>query len=137
MTETHVVSGLKAKQHEIRRRISELEDEIKVCRTDLVSISETLRIFGDPDAYVKPEALFSRGDLARTIFDALRGSPDGQDLHQLTDIVAKANSLDMEDIQLAQTIRTRVNNALYRYMRKGEVINRKGRDGIRMWRLAP
>ena len=137
MGEPDVISGLKAKQQEIRRRISELEDDIKVCRADLVSISETLRIFGDPDAYVKPEALFSRGDLARTIFDALRGSPNGLDLPALTGIVAKANNLDMNDAKLAQTVRTRVNNALYRYMHRNEVFNRKGRDGLRVWRLAP
>ena len=137
MSETHVVSGLKAKQHDIRMRISELENEIKACRCDLVSISETLRIFGDPDAYVKPEAMFSRGDLARTIFDALRGSLEGLDLHQLTEIVAKANNLDLNDAKLAPIIKTRVNNALYRYMNKGEVFNRKGRDGMRIWRVAP
>ena len=102
-----------------------------------MSISEALRICGDFDAYVKPEALFSRGDLARTIFDALRGSQEGLDVYVLTEIVAKANSLDMNDPKLAQTVRTRVNNALYRYMNKGEVINRKGKDGIRVWRLAP
>jgi uncharacterized coiled-coil DUF342 family protein len=50
----HVISGLKSKQHDIRMRISELENQIKACRCDLVSISEALRIFGDPDAYVKP-----------------------------------------------------------------------------------
>jgi hypothetical protein len=137
MSESHVISGLKAKQHEIRRRILELEDEIKVCRCDLVSISEALRIFGDPDAYVKPEALFIRGDLARTIFDALRGSLEGLDLHALVDIVAKANNLDMDDAKLAPIVKTRVNNALYRYMNKGEVINRKGPHGTRIWRIAP
>ncbi len=137
MTDTHVVSGLKAKQHDIRTRISELENEIKACRLDLVAISETLRIFGDPEAYVKPEAMFGRGDLARTIFDALRGSPDGLDLHALADIVVKANGYDMNDAQLAATVRNRVNNAMYRYMNKGDVINRKKRDGVRVWRIAP
>jgi len=137
MSEPHVVTGLKAKQHEIRRRISELENEIKSCRTDLVAISEALRIFGDPEAYAKPEALFGRGDLARTIFGALRGSPEGLDVYALAEIVAKANSLDMSDTQLAPIVRNRVNNAMYRYMNKGEVFNRKGRDGIRVWRLAP
>ncbi len=137
MSEPHVISGLKTKQHEIRMRISELESQIKVCRCDLVSISETLRIFGDPDAYVKPEAMFGRGDLARAIFDALRGNPEGLDARAIADIVAKANNLDMNDAKLAQTIRTRVNNALYRYMHRNEVFNRKGRDGVRVWRLAP
>ena len=79
----HVISGLKTKQWEIRRRISELEGEIKTCRLDLVSISESLRIFGDPEAYVKPEALFGRDD------HALRTSPDGLDLQALTGIVAR------------------------------------------------
>jgi hypothetical protein len=137
MGEPHVISGLKAKQHEIRRRIWELENDIKACRVDLVSISEALRIFGDPEAYVKPEALFSRGDLARTIFGALRTSPDGLDVAALTGIVAKANNLDMNDAKLAPIVRARVNNALYRYMNKGEVFNRKGKDGARVWRLAP
>ena len=133
----HVISGLKAKQHDIRRRITELEGEIKACRLDLVSISETLRIFGDPEAYVKPEAMFGRGDLARTIFGALRDAPDGLDLKALADIVAKANGFDLEDAQLAITVRNRVNNAMYRYLNKGEVINRKKRDGSRIWRIAP
>ncbi len=133
----HVISGLKAKQHAIRMRISELEGEIKSCRVDLVSISETLRIFGDPDAYAKPEALFGRGDLARTIFGALRDAPDGLDVYMLTEIVAKANNFDMADPQLAQMVRTRVHNAVYRYMHKGQVINRKAKDGTRVWRIAP
>jgi len=137
MSESHVISGLKAKQHDIRVRIWELEDDIKACRADLVSISEALRIFGDPDAYVKPEALFGRGDLARTIFDALRTSLDGLDVSALTNIVAKANNLDMNDPQLAQLIRKRVHCAMYRYMHRNEVFNRKGRDGVRVWRLAP
>jgi hypothetical protein len=96
-----------------------------------------LRICGDPKAYVKPEALFSRGDLAMTIFDALRGNPDGLDLHALVEIVAKASNPDMEDAKLAPMLRTRVNNALYRYLGKGEVFSRKGRHKARLWRLTP
>ncbi len=137
MTEPHVVSGLKAKQHEIRKRIWDLENDIKACRCDLVSISDALRIFGDPEAYVKPEALFGRGDLARTIFGALRDAPDGLDVYGLTEIVAKANNIDMTDAQLAQMVRNRVHNAMYRYMHKGQVLNRKARDGTRVWRIAP
>ena len=43
----------------------------------------------------------------------------------------------MDDAKLAPIVRTRVNNALYRYMNKGEVINRKGPHGTRIWRIAP
>ncbi len=133
----HVISGLKAKQHDIRRRISDLENEIKACRADLVAISESLRIFGDPEAYVRPQAMFGRGDLSRTIFGALRASPDGLDVRALTQIVGQANKFDMNDPKLAETVRSRVSTAMYRYYAKGEVINRKRPDGTRIWRLAP
>jgi hypothetical protein len=133
----HVISGLKAKQVDIRRRISELENEIKACRGDLVSISESLRIFGDPEAYAKPQAMFGRGDLSRTIFGALRNAQDGLDALTLADIVAQANKFDMNDAKLAAVVRSRVSTALYRYTSKGEVINRKRADGTRAWRLAP
>lgn len=138
MSESHVISGLKMKQHEIRMRISDLEDQIKACRKDLTCIGEALRICGDPDGYyVKPEALFGRGDLARVIFDALRQSPEGLDLHSLIAIVAKANSIDLNDSKLAPIVKTRVNNALYRYMHKREVLNRKGPHGTRVWKITP
>ena len=78
-----------------------------------------------------------RGGKARTIFDALRGNPEGLDVASLAGIAATANNLDMNDALLAPIVRARVNNAPYRYMNKGEAFNRKGRDGIRERRLAP
>ncbi len=134
---THVISGLKAKQHDIGRRISGLENDIGACRADLVSLSEALRIFGDPEAYVKPEAMFGRGDLARTIFGALRNAPDGLGVAALTGIVAKANNFDMSDTKLAPMVRTRVNNARYRYMHKGEVLKPRRDRGRSPKRTCP
>lgn len=43
----------------------------------------------------------------------------------------------MGDAKLAPIVRTRVNNALYRYMNRNEAFNRKGRDGVRMWTFRP
>ena len=138
MGEPHIISGLKAKQHEIRTRISELENQVKAFRKDLACIREALRIFGDPDGfYVKPEPLFSRGDLSTAIFDALRGIPEGLDLSVITEAVAKANNLDLDDATLGPLIRTRVTNALNRMCGKGELINRKGIGGVRVWKIAP
>ena len=137
MEHEHVISGLKSKQHDIRRHITELEEQIKACRLDLVAISETLRIFGDPEAYTRPQALFGRGALARTIFRALREAPDGLDLAALSEVIMKANGFDLGNEELLAMVRNRVNNAMYRYMHKGEVINRKKRDGARIWRIAP
>jgi hypothetical protein len=72
MVEFHVVSGLKAKQEEIRRRISELEKQIQTCRGDLRTILEALSIFGKPERYAKGDRLFGRGESSKTILDALR-----------------------------------------------------------------
>ena len=55
----------------------------------------------------------------------------------LTMIVAQANKFDMNDAKLAETVRSRVATALYRYASRGEVINRNRPDGTRVWRLAP
>ena len=119
-------------------RIAKLEDQIKACRKDLAVIGEALRIIGDPDGfYIKPEALLNRGSLSRAIFGALRQSPDGLDRHALAEAVAKANGYDMEDDQLAPMVRKRVNDALQRYRNKGEVVNRKGPHGVRIWQIAP
>jgi hypothetical protein len=138
MAESHIISGLKAKQHDIRSRISELEDQVKACRKDLACIGEALRIFGDPDGfYVKPEPLFSRGDLSTAIFDTLRGIPEGLDLSVITEAVAKSNGLDLNDATLGPLIRNRVTAALNRLCGKGELASRKGIGGIRVWRIAP
>jgi hypothetical protein len=138
MGNTFVISGLKAKAHEIRAKISELEGQIKVCRRDLATIGEALRVFGDPDGfYVKPEALFSKGDLARAIFDALRNSPKGLQLPAIVEAVAKANNLDMNDAQLAPLVQRRVSAALYRFHGRNEITNQKMRGGMKAWKIMP
>ena len=86
---------------------------------------------------LSPKPYSNEAYLARTIFGALRDAPDGLDVYGLTEIVAKANNIDMTDAQLAQMVRNRVHNAMYRYMHKGQVLNRKARDGTRVWRIAP
>jgi len=61
MADSHVVSGLKAKQEEIRKRISNLKKEIKVCQDELAAVSKTLRIFGD-NSRTGGDKLFRRGE---------------------------------------------------------------------------
>ena len=103
---------------------------MKTYRKDLACIGEALRIFGDPDGfYVKPEPLFSRGDLSTAIFDTLRGIPEGLDLSVITEAVAKSNGLDLNDATLGPLIRNRVAVALTRLCGKGELISRKGIGG--------
>src|SRR5258706_8509170 len=97
MAESHVVSALKAKQHDIKRRILDLETEIKTCRSDLTAISETLRIFGEPQNYARAEQTFARGELSQIVFDALRASPEGLDTKELAAIAMRAKGFDLED----------------------------------------
>ena len=61
MTDSHLVSGLKAKEEEIKKRISGLRKEIKACQDDLEAIRKALRIFGE-NWRAGGSRLFRRGD---------------------------------------------------------------------------
>ncbi len=134
MAESHVVSGLRAKQEEIRRRIFELEKQSRSCRADLHTISEALRIFGEPDKYAKEAPFLGGGDRTRIIFDALRESPNGLDTKELALIVMKAKRLDLEDAELAKLCRL-IGITLHRLRAKGRVKQGEMRDGVRMWQV--
>jgi len=61
MAEPPVVSGLRAKQDEIRRRIRSLLMQLKACRADFAAMDRALYIFGEPAKYPKRPRLFGRG----------------------------------------------------------------------------
>jgi hypothetical protein len=100
MAEPIVISGLKSKQEEIRKRIAELEKQLQAARKDFLAISEALRVFGDAHSRARPEKLFGRGERARIIFGALRTSPDGLDTKEIAAIVAKEKCLVLNDSEL-------------------------------------
>jgi len=131
MSESHVLSGLKAKQDDIERRIADLENEIEACRVDDTTISEALRIFGEPISYVKAKKTFSRGELARVIFDALRTSPGGLDTKELAAVAMRAKGLDLEDSTLVSTTHYRVGIAMQRYQGKRRVLLGEFQDCVR------
>jgi hypothetical protein len=60
MAETHAVSGLKAKEEKIKKRILGLRKEIKGCQDDLEAIRKALRIFGESCALEVPD--YSEGE---------------------------------------------------------------------------
>jgi hypothetical protein len=76
MAESHVVSGLKAKEEEIKKRILGLGKEIKGCQEDLKAIRQALRIFGETWR-AGGSRLFRRGEMIKIAFDALRTNPEG------------------------------------------------------------
>ena len=45
MSEPHVISALKAKQEEIKKRISALKKEIKAQRNELETVTKVMRMF--------------------------------------------------------------------------------------------
>jgi hypothetical protein len=83
MSESHVVSGLKAKRAEIAGHIRDLEKEAKVWKARLAHIDASIKLF-DPDAKldaIKPKRkrhqahYFRHGEQGRLILDTLREHP--------------------------------------------------------------
>jgi hypothetical protein len=134
MADSHVVSGLKAKEEEIKKRISGLRKEIKACQDDLEAIRNALRIFGE-NWRAGGSRLFRRGDMTKIVLDALRENPEGLDVDQLAAIVIEREGFDPEDQETAATIRQRCMMAMYRYVDRGQVVKER-RGAVRVWRLA-
>jgi len=133
MADSHVVSGLKAKQEEIRKHIADLKKQIRLAQQELSTVSKTLRIFGE-NPRTGGDRLFRRGELPRIIFDALRVAPAGLDVDQLAAAVMKAEGIEADDPETLATVRQRCMMAMYRYYAKGRVVKeRKG--SVRVWRL--
>ena len=96
MAEPHVISALKAKQDEIKKRISALKKEIKAQRTELEAVTKVMRMF-EATPRTEGNRLFKRGTVSRLIFDALRANPEGLDAHQLADFIIKEEGFDSND----------------------------------------
>lgn len=133
MGEPYVISALKAKREEIRRSICECEANIKAARSDLMTITQALRIFGDTQAYSKPESLFSRGELSRIIFDALRSAPDGLSVNDVAEILMREKNMDAQDSTRVADIRNRVGIAIHKHHYRGHVRKGEKRNGFCIW----
>jgi hypothetical protein len=134
MSEPHVVSGLKAKEEEIKKQISGLRKEIKARQDDLEAVRKALRIFGE-SWRSGGSRLFRRGEMNKIVLDALRTNPEGLDVHQIATIVIEREGFDSSDEETVATIRQRCQMMMYRYVDSGKVIKeRKGKE--RVWRLA-
>jgi hypothetical protein len=129
MADSHVVSGLKAKEAEIKKRISDLKKEVKAYQDELAAVSKTLRIFGE-----NPRT--GANKLPCIIFDALREArPAALGIGEIADAVVKAEGIEAQDPETIATVRQRCLMAMYRYYDKGKVIKER-RSEERVWRLA-
>jgi hypothetical protein len=134
MADSHVISGLRAKEEEIKKRISGLRKEIKDCRDDLEAVRKALRIFGE-SWRAGGSRLFRRGEMTRIVFDALRANPEGLDVDQLAAIVIEREGFDSNDQETVKTIRQRCAMAMYRYYDRRQVVKER-RGTVRVWRIA-
>ena len=137
MPESHAVSGLKARQADISRAISEYQAKIISARADLKAISEALRVFGEPRSYSRDDAMFVRGELSRIVLDALREAPGGLIVDDLVVIVMQRkgrewNGMDAQDATLFPEVRRRAAMAIFRYNVKGYVRRGEKRGGLRL-----
>ena len=134
MSEPHLISALKAKQEEIKKRISALKKEIKAQRNELETVTKVMRMF-EATPRTEGNRLFKRGTVSRLIFDALRANPEGLDTHQLAAVIIKEEGFDANDPEMAATIRQRCMMAMYRFIDRGQVV-KEMRGPVKVWRLA-
>lgn len=147
MAESHVVSALRQKRAAVTREIHGLERRLGELRAALVHLDGSMRLFADED---RPEpadgpalsasasrlpSVMPRGDMTRLVLDALRRTVGGQSLSRITETVAAAIGVSVEDRKTRNTLSERVRNALYRLRDRNAA--EASRDGaLILWQLA-
>lgn len=143
MTETHVVSALRAKRAEISGYIHDLEKKVRTWRARLAHIDASIKIFSpetDPDAIpmrrtYRRSGYFKKGEMARLCLDELRKA-DGKSI-TATAIVAAIlghKRLPKGDPALAASLNERVLTYL-REMRKRRAVIKTGTTKDAKWAL--
>lgn len=108
MTETHVVSALRAKRAEISGYIHELEKKIGRLRANLIHIDESLRLFSpgaDPDA-IPPKRPYRRTRyFAARCLDTLReANPTPMITAQIAVVIMLAKGYPADDDALKAVV---------------------------------
>jgi hypothetical protein len=145
MTETHVVSALRAKRAEISGYIHELEKKIGRLRANLIHIDESLRLFSpgaDPDA-IPPKRpyrrtrYFAARELSRRCLDTLReANPTPITTAQIAVVIMLAKGYPADDDSLKTVVIEMVVTVLRRLCKDGSVI-KFGTTQDAQWVLAP
>jgi hypothetical protein len=145
MTETHVVSALRAKRAKISGYIHELEKKIGRLRANLIHIDESLRLFSpgaDPDA-IPPKRSYRRTryfaarELSRRCVDTLReANPTPLTTAQIAVTIMLAKGYPADDDAFKGTVIEMVVTVLRRLCKDGSVI-KSGATQDAQWTLAP
>ncbi len=144
MSETHLVSALRAKRAEISGYIHDLERKIKRQRASLVHLDATIRLFAPglnpdnipPKRTYRRTRYFAKGELSRAVLDTLRNA-DGEPI-AATAIAAgviTAKGFAFDDDALAASVTERVLTILRRLTKRGTVI-KSGASQNAQWTLA-
>jgi hypothetical protein len=141
MTETHVVSALRAKRAEISGYIHDLEKKVRTWRARLAHIDASIKIFSpeaDPDAIpmrrtYRRSGYFKKGELARLSMDELRKA-DGQPITTAAIVAAILNQKELPkaDPALATSLNERVLTYL-REQRKRGAVTKSGTSRDAKW----
>jgi len=145
MTETHVVSALRAKRAEISGYIHELEKKIGRLRASLLHVDASLRLFSpdtNPDA-IPPKRpyrrtrYFAARELSRRCVDTLReANPTPLTTAQIAVIIMLAKGYPADDDTLKTVVMEMVLTVLRRLCKDGSIV-KSGVTRDAQWTLAP
>ena len=142
MTDTHVLSALKAKRGELAGMIDALQDQLRERMIEIDHVDCTLRIF-DPDIdldEIKPKPLPPRhhafkGQVTRAMLAMLR--TDGpMDVKAITLRLMAERELNTADKTLAKAMQKRIGAALRNCRERGLVASPTQRAGLLLWEIA-
>ena len=142
MTETHVVSALKAKRAEISGYIRELEKKATAWRSHLAHIDATIKIFAPgtepelipPRRTYRRSGYFQRGEFARLCLDELRKANGPVSTADLAKGIMAAKKLPPDDPGLLATFNEKALVYLRGQVKRGTVI-KTGTSRDARWRL--
>ena len=141
MSESHVISALRAKRAEVSGYIRELESKINRQRANLAHIDATIKIFSpatDPNAIpakrtYRRSRYFAKGEISRAIFNALRKA-NGQLIKAsiIVDGLIATKGFQPDDTALIASITERVLVVLRRLAKQG-VVTKSGTTQDAEW----
>lgn len=141
MTDTHVVSALRAKRGELAGRIDALQDQLREAMIDVDHVDCTLRLF-DPDIdldEIRPKPLPPRhhafkGQVTRSILAMLR-SEGALDAKAITIRLMAERELNPNDKTLAKAMQKRIGAALRNSRDRQLVRSLPGGAGLLLWEV--
>jgi hypothetical protein len=144
MTDTHVVSALKAKRIQVASQIESLQGQLRRATIDLDHVEAALRLF-DPDVdmaalaprKVAPILYDTKGDTGRVILETLRTAMRPLTTAQVCEAVMLARGLDTNDKGLCRVMMRRTNANLKHWQRKRGLIRSMPGPGQQLlWEIA-